>query len=376
MTARRCVVAGGGTAGHIFVSLAVAGALSKGVGSQHEIELFGSARGLETALVAGSGFRLRLMGGRGIVRAMTPAAMWSNVAAIAGLALATIRATGRFLVARPWVVVSVGGYASVPAGIAAAALRVPLVLVSVDAVPGAAQRLLSRFAAGSAVAFEGTRLPKAVVTGAPLRAEVVAGTSLQRDEALASLALPPERKTVAIFGGSLGAGHLNDVALGLSSLWADRADRTVVHVCGTRNFASVSAAAFQAGHEGSGATLCYRLIGFQSDMASLYRAADVVVCRAGALSIAELALFGVPAVLVPLPNSPGDHQSKNAAALSQGGGALVIQDGSLDAAGLSGVLDDLLGSQGRLEAMARACKSMGRSDAAQAVAEVVRACAR
>jgi undecaprenyldiphospho-muramoylpentapeptide beta-N-acetylglucosaminyltransferase len=381
MSARRyAVIAGGGTAGHVFVALAVARALAERDVAPNQIELVGSARGQEATLAAGEGFALTLLPGRGIVRRMRLAALAANLGSLAALAWASVRALVVLLRGRPRVVVSVGGYASVPAGLAAAVLRVPLVLVNVDACPGAAHRLLGRFASASAVAFPGTHLPHPVLTGAPVRRDLIGiDHSPQRARtARLALGIPADRQTVAVFGGSLGAQRLNDAALGLAELWAGRSGRTVFHVSGPRNYEEVEAArsAPAAGPEANGSGLVYRLVAFEEHMDSLYGAADVVVCRAGALTVAELALVGVPAVLVPLPGAPGDHQSANAGALVDAGAAIVLKDDECTGARLAEVLDELLSDPVKLSAMGRAAAALGRPDAAEAVATLVQAHAR
>ena len=267
-----------------------------------------------------------------------------------------------------------------PAGVAAALLRVPLVLVNVDASPGLAHRVLGRFAAASAVAFPGTGLRHPVLTGAPVRSDLApADHSPERAErARRALGLPADRRTVAVFGGSLGARSLNDAAVELAVIYRQRAGLTLLHVSGPRNFEAVAAArAKTADTSGAnGAGLYYRLVPFEEDMASLYGAADVVVCRAGALTVAELALVGVPAILVPLPGAPGDHQSANAAALVDAGAAVLLRDDQCSGSRLADVLDELLGDPARLGAMGRAAASLGRADATEAVASLVQAHAR
>ena len=378
MSARRyAVIAGGGTAGHVFVSLATARALCRrGVGPD-EIELVGSRRGQEAGLVGQEGFALTLLPGRGIVRRLQLGAQLANLGALGGLGWATIRAIAILVRRRPKVVVSVGGYAAVPAGLAAVLLRVPLVLVNVDARPGLAHRVLGRFAVASAVAFPGTHLPHPVLTGAPVR-EDLAGVVHSPDTAGAarsSLGLPAERTTVSVFGGSLGARRLNDAALALAEIYRARSELTLLHVSGPRNYEEVEAARGQHGlpPEGDHSGLCYRLVAFEEDMAALYAAADVVVCRAGALTVAELALVGVPAVLVPLPGAPGDHQSANASALVDAGAAVMVKDDECHGQKLADVLDELLVDPTRLSAMGRAAKALGRPDAGDAVATLVEA---
>ena len=381
MSARRyAVIAGGGTAGHVFVALATARALAdRGVG-RDEIELVGSRRGQEAALAGREEFALTLLAGRGIVRRLRLGPQLANLGALGGLSWATLRALGILGRRRPRVVVSVGGYASVPAGVAAVLLRVPLVLVNVDARPGLAHRLLGRFATASAVAFPGTRLPHPVLTGAPVRSDLVAVDRSPDRVAAARLALgvPSDRTTVAVFGGSLGARRLNEAALALAGIYQGRRELTLYHVSGPRNFEEVEAVRAESPlpAEGDASGLCYRLVSFEEHMAALYGAADVVVCRAGALTVAELALVGVPAVLVPLPGAPGDHQSANAAALVDAGAAVVLKDDECSGRRLADVLDELLADPGRLLAMGRAAAALGRPDAADAVAALVQAHAR
>jgi UDP-N-acetylglucosamine:LPS N-acetylglucosamine transferase len=233
--------------------------------------------------------------------------------------------------------------------------------------------VLGRFAAAAAVAFPGTPLPRAVVTGAPVRDELASlERSAQRAAAArTALGLPAGRGCVGVFGGSLGAGSVNRAAVDLATRWAGRTDRALYHVTGRRDWASMSG----LGHDG-GAGLAWRLVPFEPRMDLLYQAADVVVCRAGAITVAELAVAGVPAVLVPLPGAPGDHQTANAAALVAAGAGVLVADADCDGERLAAVLDDLLEDPDRLGAMAAAARSVGRPDAAAAVAEVVDAHAR
>jgi len=159
------VISGGGTGGHVFEALAIARSI-RALGHEPEtIELVGSRRGQEASLLAGQGFPFTLLPGRGIVRRLDAASLRANLGAVAGLVWATLREVVDLARRRPRVVVSVGGYASFPADAAAIALGVPLVLVTIDAVPGAVHRLLATRAAANAVAFPGTGLPRAVVTG-------------------------------------------------------------------------------------------------------------------------------------------------------------------------------------------------------------------
>jgi len=335
--------------------------------------MVGSRRGQEAALLAGEGFPLTLLAGRGISRRLGLSDIVANIGAVAGLSWATAQAIAHLARWNPQVVVSVGGYASFPAGAAAILLRVPLVLVNVDAVPGMVHRVLGSHAAASAVAFPGTPLPRAVVTGTPVREEVQAvdRSPSAVAAARAALGLPVGRLTVGVFGGSLGARSINEAVASLARRWAGREDLSVYHVMGRRNWHAPDACGLN-----STAGLFYKVLPFEDRMPLLYEAVDVMVCRAGAITVAELAVAGVPAVLVPLPGAPGDHQTANAEALVAAGAAVLVPDRECDVGRLGEVLDELLSDPARLAAMGAAARALGRPDAAGRVAELVDAHAR
>ena len=368
MTHRYALMAGGGTAGHLQPALAIAESLVAQGHDRATIEFVGSRRGQDRTALDGRGFPFTLLPGRGINRSLRPRVLAQNLGALAGLGVAVIAALGLVARRRPRVVVSVGGYASLPASLGALVWGVPLVLVNIDAAPGVANRLLGRFARASAVGWTGTRLPRAVVTGTPVRPEIVAAGRSAEDRRAARrvLGLPEDRPTVVVFGGSLGARRINDAVLGLAELWHDREDRSIYQIVGRRDWETIEAAILPIGPTGPVVRVPY-----EERMATAYSAADIVVCRAGAMTVAELAAAGVPSVLVPLPGAPGDHQTANARVLEQAGGAVVLPDIDCDAPRLAAVLDRLLSDPVALEAMGRAARSLGRPDAAEAGARVV-----
>ena len=334
------------------------------------IHFVGSSRGLEATLVPEAGHTITLLPGRGIARRLTT----DNVGAVIGL----VRAMGRAVVlmarAKPAVVLSVGGYASVPCAAAAVALRVPLVLHEQNAVPGLANRLAGRFARASAVSFEGTALPRAVVTGNPVRPEVLAVDRSPGGRAAArvALGLPEGAVVVAVFGGSLGARRLNEATFGLVEAWSDRAGVAVRHAVGARDWRTVAGRLPDPTSGG----LVYQAVEYEQDMPLLYAAADVVVGRAGGTTVAELAAVGLPSVLVPLPIAPNDHQTANAMALVRAGAAVLVPDGELTAERLASELAVLVGDSGRLAAMGDAAHRTARPDAADRVADLVERHAR
>ena len=370
------MVAGGGTAGHVVPGLAVGRALVARGHPASSIHYVGSERGLEAEMVPAAGFGLTLLPGRGFARKVTARGMADNAGAAWGLSRAVARATALVRRRRPAVVVAVGGYAGVPCGLAAVAARVPLVVVEQNAVPGSANRLLGRFARACAVSFPGTDLPRSVVTGNPVRPEILGidRSAAGRAAARAALGLPEGRRVVAVTGGSLGALRINRAVLGAVAQWAERSDLAVRHAVGARDWDMVQAEqpALPTGDSG----LVYRPVRYEDRMDLLLAAADLLVCRAGGNTVAEVAVVGLPAVLVPLPNAPGDHQTANAQALVGAGGAVLVPDGELDVDRLEEELAPLVKDPRRRERMAAAARTVGLPDAAARVADLVEQAAR
>ena len=364
-------VAGGGTAGHLQPALAIAEALVEAGHDRNSIHFVGSARGQDAEALAGRGFPSSLLPGRGIVRSFRPADVRQNVSALWGLGRASITAFTLVARLRPRVVVSVGGYASVPASLAALVHRVPLVLVNIDAVPGAANKLFGRFAAASAVGWPGTPLPRAVVTGTPVRpaiADVDRSDQVARRAARRELGMPEEGQVVVVFGGSLGARRINQAVDSMGGVVVEGSQRSIYHIVGQRDWPR---------YEDAPAPLPEVIrVPYEQRMDLVYLAADVVVSRAGAMTVAELAASGVPAILVPLPGAPGDHQTANARVLADAGAARLLPDGSCTAATLGSLVEELLDAPDELALMGSRALRLGRKDAAAAGARVVEANAR
>lgn len=366
------VICGGGTAGHVQPAIAIAEAL---VGNGHDsasVHFVGGRRGMEKTLVPAAGFRITTLPGRGIERRLTA----RNLRSAAEIATSVGRATRLFRMLKPSVAVSMGGYAGFPGAMAALVSKVPLVVVTLDAVPGAANRLVAGRAAANAVAYPGSALPRATVTGPPVRSSVLAvdrGPAGRR-QARRLLGIAESDRLLLVTGGSLGAGSINAAAVGLAASWRDRAGVTVYHVAGERNLEAVKELARSAG-VGHGA-LDYRLVGFEENMPLLLAACDLALSRAGASTLAELTVVGVPSVLVPLPGAPADHQAKNASALTAAGAAVVLEDRSCSASTVEPVVDQLLADEERLRAMSLAARTLGKRDAAADVAAIVEKVAR
>lgn len=368
------VVAGGGTGGHAVPALAIGRALVERGHQESSVHFVGSRRGIEGRLVPAAGFQITLLPGRGIVRRLS----WSNVGALAGLVAALVQAIRLLARLRPAVVISVGGYASAACAAAAVLWRIPLIVAEQNAVPGLANRLAGRFARACAVSFPGTPMPRAVLTGNPVRPEILeadrspSGTSAAREV----LGLPQDSKVIAVASGSLGARRINEATLELARMWMDEPSVAIRHVVGDRDFETIRSMAGDlaetpggTGEPGERAgRLMYQLVRFEDRMDLLLSAADITVQRAGASSVSEIAVVGVPSILVPLPGAPGDHQTLNAVRLVEAGAAVMVPDSELDGTRLAAELATLLKEPDRLAAMSAAARSVAFPDAADSVA--------
>lgn len=365
----RVVVGTGGTAGHILPALAVAERLRDRLGA--EVVFMGRDGGQEATLVPAAGFQLET------VKAIPFSRRFSL--AMLRAPLAALRAAGqsRPVVRSADVVLGMGGYVSVPVSLAARRERVPLVLHEQNALPGLANRLGARWAATVALSFPETadrfpRRTRTVVTGNPVRASVVRvpeGRDALADAARTELGLEADRRTVVVFGGSQGALRLNRAAVELGALLSGREDLQLLLLTGPRDHDEVVRRLPRPRQ------LVVRTVPFLERMELAYAVADLVVSRAGATTIAELAVCGLPAVLVPYPYATGRHQEANARALERAGGATVILDDAATGESLAGEIVSILGDAGRLLSMVRSARRFGRPQAADAVADVALAAA-
>lgn len=359
------VVTGGGTAGHVIPALAIIDGL---VAAGHDLESLhyvGAQRGVEKRLVPPHGVSHTFLDVIGLQRRLDR----RNLAFLPTLVRA-VRAAGQLLDERPpRVVVSVGGYASLPTVLAARWRRIPVVVVSYDRRPGRSSAITARFAVASAVAFPDSPLRRAVHTGAPVRQAVLAvDRSHQRRAARAALGVPYDRFLVTVVGGSQGSGALNAAMRTLLERWEHDASLAVRHIVGERFLAE----AMPARHD-HGAML-YQVIGFDDQMPAVYAASDLVVARGGASTVVELAVTGTPSVLVPWAQAADDHQRANVAWLAQAGAALVLDDTELDR--LGDVIDMLRHDRDRLDAMGRAAHEAGERHRSSGIVRLIEEVAR
>ena len=347
----RLLVVAAGTGGHVYPALAVAERLrTMGV----DVSWLGTAVGIESRLVPAAGFPFHVskvagLRGRGLGR-------W--LAAPLLLLRSALRSIAVLARVRPHVVLGMGGYGAGPGGIVARILGIPLVIHEQNAVPGLTNRILARFANRVLEAFPASfaACRRAIHTGNPVRDALAA--SAAPETRLAERAGPLR---VLVIGGSQGARALNEVvprALEIGSLGARV---TVRHQCGP---AHLNAA--RAGY--AGLEVEAEITAYIEDMGAAYAWTDVAVCRAGAMTVAELAAAGVASVLVPFPYATDDHQYRNARWLADRGAAIVVREASFDAASLAAVLDSLDEDRSRVAAMSRAAYDAAVRDATHRVA--------
>lgn len=361
----RLLVTGGGTGGHIYPALAIARRAQERYGPVTVLYV-GARGGLEAGIVPAAGYDFAELPVSGLVRrrfGQRVAGLWHLGAAELG-ALSLVR---RF---RPDVVVGTGGYAAGPVGVAAWLLGVPLVLQEQNAVPGVTNRLLSRVAVGvalphrdAAAAFP--RRARTWIVGNPVRNELVGVDGAAARE---RMGLPAAGPVVLMVAGSRGSAAF--VRLFAEWMQAGPLPACLVFVAGRAHDAAAREAT-------SGGKLPpgVRIVPYLDEVGDAYAAADLVIARAGAMTLAELALLGKPAVLIPSPHVTHHHQDANAAVLERAGAAVVLREEGLQGGRLGTVVAELLDDRAQLDEMAAASRALGRSDALDDLVERVHALA-
>lgn len=337
------VVTGGGTSGHVLPALAIADALVRAGRPSGSVHYVGGSRGVEATLLPATPFPFTLLDVVGLQRRVSR----RNFTFLPKL-LRSIKVAKRLLVElRPAVVVNVGGYASFPATYAARRLKIPYVVVSWDRRPGLVTKLVAGKAAACAVSDANSKLPNAEVTGAPIRAEIAGlDRATARSDARRQLGLPADRFVVAVMCGSLGAASVNQVVTECCDRLAARHDLAIYHVAGERFLAQ--AAPPRDGAHG----ILYAVVGYEQRMSALYAAADLLVTRAGASTLAEVTAVGAPAIVVPWADAAANHQLANAKALADRGAAILIEQSCFTAERLIAEIERFVATPGLLADLA------------------------
>jgi UDP-N-acetylglucosamine--N-acetylmuramyl-(pentapeptide) pyrophosphoryl-undecaprenol N-acetylglucosamine transferase len=343
----RAILAGGGTGGHVIPALAIANQLKRDHSA--EILFIGTARGIENRLVPAAGYPLQLVR----VGALKNVSLTTRLKTAFDLPRA-IWDAGRMLNEfAPDVVIGVGGYASGPAMLSAIVKHIPTLAFEPNFVPGFANRLVAHFVSGAAVHFEetGQYFRNGEVTGVPVRQ--------------AFFEIPPKRggtPTVLVFGGSQGAHAINEAMIRcLPVLKREAPGIHVIHQTGERDY-NDALAAYQSFGDSA------EVFKFIDDMPAAFARADLVVCRSGASTVAEIAAAAKPAIFVPFPRAADDHQRRNAEALAKHGAAVVVEESKLEGVWLAETISALLQDSQQLRRMSHAARELAHPNAARDIA--------
>jgi len=347
----RAILAGGGTGGHVIPALAIAQELQKTYSA--EVLFIGTARGIENRLVPAAGFRLQLIE----VGALNRVSLATRLKTMAGLPLSVLAARRMLSEFQPDVVIGVGGYASGPAMLAAILKGIPTLAFEPNVVPGFANRVVARWVSAAAVHFEETAkyFRHARVTGVPVRPAFFE---------IFKPAVPGGKPTLLVFGGSQGAHAINQAMMQcLPELLKRSPEIHIIHQTGERDYNDALAAYQRAGADAE-------VFRFINDMPLFFARADLVLCRSGASTVAEIAAAGKPAIFVPFPRAADDHQRVNAQALERAGAAVLLEETKLSEVWLVDTISTLLEDRPRLRRMSEAARGLAHPNAAREIAEM------
>jgi len=346
----RVMVAGGGTGGHVIPALAIAQELRSHYSA--EVVFIGTARGIETRLVPAAGFELRLIE-VGALKRVDLATRIKTIFDLPRAVAASARIVREF---RPDVMIGVGGYASGPAMLVAALMNIPTVAFEPNVVPGFANRILAPTIRAAAVHFEKTSryFRSCLVTGVPVRREFFNVPPRPKDA----------RPTLLVFGGSQGAHAINEAVIAALPLLVQAVPEIyIIHQTGQKDYVDAQSAYLSARAPAE-------ISPFIDDMPGAFARADLVLCRSGASTVAEVTAAGKPAIFIPLPTAADDHQRHNAATLASGGAARLLPQHELTSERLTAEVATLLSNRVELARMAEAARAVAHPDAAAKIASL------
>ena len=368
---QRVIFTCGGTAGHVNPAIALA-QLTLEKNPQAQILFVGAERGLEKDLVPKAGYAFKTVHISSFHRSCQPAEIKHNLSAVGNLSRAPGEARAIRRAFRPDAVVGTGGYASYPLVKAAAKMKIPTAVHESNAVPGLTTQMLETYADRIMVGFESCRKhyrrpEKVVVTGTPVRSDFFLMT---KPEAKKALGMDDGRPLIVSFWGSLGASGMNRQMADFLALEAAKQPFHHIHGAGKQGCPLILEALREKGVD-LGACPALQLREYIYDMAPVMRAADLVICRAGASTISELTALGTPALMVPSPYVTNNHQEKNARALEEAGGAAVLLEPECSGQALFQAACGILRDEPRLQAMEEAMARLGIRDAAERIYQTV-----
>lgn len=360
------VIAGGGTSGHVLPALAISEALIDQGVEESQIVYFGAVRGVETSIVPPTGLRHEFFDVVGFKREISWNALWNNLSFVPKMMRARRRSIRFVREHRPSVVVSVGGYASLPAVLAARRCGVPVVVVSYDRRPGRASQWAARRANRCAVAYPESTLARAEWTGAPVRRAIRdLDRPAGRDDARRRWNVPEESFLIGVVGGSLGSGVLNEAISTYAKSHSEDEHLAIRHVVGQRFYSE-----YASGVESRPNGLDYRVVAYEDDMTTMYSAIDLLIARGGAGTVAEVATVGVPAILVPWQGAADDHQRANVRWLSDAGAAVLLDENEVSSQ-LAPTIEALRHDPAARQTLEQRARAMGERNRSNRIAQLV-----
>ncbi len=358
----RIVISGGGTGGHIYPAIGIAKELIQ-LDAETEVVFIGGADRLESTLVPQHGFRFLPISVAGFPRKLT----WRWIPVVYKVCSGFVKSLWMLKSLKPSIVVGTGGYVCGPVLFAAVLLNIPTVIQEQNAAPGLTNRILARWAKAIYLAFEtaGTHFPteKTTVLGNPIRRTI--GEAERTRETYDSLGLDPERKTVFVMGGSQGAQAINqNVMDALDDLAPFNQHLQFVHQTGKADYEVVKARYQQS-------SLRHLVQPYFDPIETIYSIADLMVCRAGGMTIAEITACGIPAIFIPLPTAAGDHQRLNAQAIAEAGGGVVLDQRTLTGHKLAEEIIRIIDNPEEQQGMANQSRQLGNPHAGEEIAQSI-----
>lgn len=366
----KVLISGGGTGGHIYPALAIAGMLRERYNA--EVEYVGTKRGLETKLVPREGYKLHTVKVKGFSRSLS----LSNIDAAIKAFTSVYEAKRIIKSFKPDIVIGTGGYVCWPVLKAAAKMGIPTAVHEQNAVVGMTVKMLSKYVDKVMISFEESRglfdcPEKLVMTGNPIKSEMFTRSA---EEAKKALSLDKDVPLILSYGGSLGAMKVNENVLSVIESFSEKNDVYHIHATGRGEWQEIKAKLIARGYSDNGDYVTKGKVTVREyiyDMPTVLTAADIVISRAGAMTISELAALGKASVIIPSPNVTNNHQYKNAAVLERAGGAILIEERNLTPEKLSGVLSELLSDSAKLSSLRTNIRQFAVLDSLERIDSVV-----